>query len=151
MSIGIYAFLRIYFLSFGLSAFAQFRTRSTPSSTLHSPDLPARSLVSSADRCSVSSVRARVVPCVVCPGSGTACAAGLCCAVVPGALGARAFTGGVYSRRPATPGQSFDHRKNKKGSKKSPLPPLSISKIPRKNKKTPTKGLCSVLYLPYKP
>lgn len=68
MSIGIYAFLRIYFLSFGLSAFAQFRTRSTPSSTLHSPDLPARSLVSSADRCSVSSVRARVVPCVVCPG-----------------------------------------------------------------------------------
>ena len=28
---------------------------------------------------------------------------------------------------------------------------LSISKIPRKNKKTPTKGLCSVLYLPYKP
>ena len=30
-------------------------------------------------------------------------------------------------------------------------PPLSISKIPRKNKKTPTKGLCSVLYLPYKP
>lgn len=30
-------------------------------------------------------------------------------------------------------------------------PPLSISKIPRKNKKTPTKGLRSVLYLPYKP
>nr|DAM70523.1 MAG TPA: hypothetical protein [Caudoviricetes sp.] len=24
-------------------------------------------------------------------------------------------------------------------------------KIPPKNKKTPTKGLCSVLYLPYKP
>lgn len=32
------------------------------------------------------------------------------------------------------------------------LPPLlSISKISRKNKKTPTKGLRSVLYLPYKP
>lgn len=30
-------------------------------------------------------------------------------------------------------------------------PPLPISKISRKNKKTPTKGLCSVLYLPYKP
>lgn len=30
-------------------------------------------------------------------------------------------------------------------------PLLSISKISRKNKKTPTKGLCSVLYLPYKP
>lgn len=30
-------------------------------------------------------------------------------------------------------------------------PLLPISKISRKNKKTPTKGLCSVLYLPYKP
>nr|DAZ12545.1 MAG TPA: hypothetical protein [Caudoviricetes sp.] len=36
-------------------------------------------------------------------------------------------------------------------SAKNTPPPLSISKIPRKNKKTPTKGLCSVLYLPYKP
>lgn len=27
MSIGIYAFLRIYFLGFGVSVFAQFRTR----------------------------------------------------------------------------------------------------------------------------
>nr|DAF31002.1 MAG TPA: hypothetical protein [Caudoviricetes sp.] len=31
MSIGIYVFLRIYFLSFGLSAFAQFRTHCPPS------------------------------------------------------------------------------------------------------------------------
>nr|DAZ42734.1 MAG TPA: hypothetical protein [Caudoviricetes sp.] len=59
-------------------------------------------------------------------------------------------TGGVCGRRPAPPGQSLNHRKNKKGSKITP-PTLSISKIPRKNKKTPTKGLCSVLYLPYKP
>ena len=35
--------------------------------------------------------------------------------------------------------------------RKTPPPPLSISKISRKNKKTPTKGLRSVLYLPYKP
>lgn len=35
--------------------------------------------------------------------------------------------------------------------RKTPHPLLSISKISRKNKKTPTKGLCSVLYLPYKP
>lgn len=35
--------------------------------------------------------------------------------------------------------------------RKTPYPLFSISKIPRKNKKTPTKGLCSVLYLPYKP
>lgn len=34
MSIGIYAFLRIYFLSFGLSAFAQFRTCCQPSSAM---------------------------------------------------------------------------------------------------------------------
>ena len=34
---------------------------------------------------------------------------------------------------------------------KHPHPLLSISKISRKNKKPPTKGLCSVLYLPYKP
>nr|DAM27978.1 MAG TPA: hypothetical protein [Caudoviricetes sp.] len=34
---------------------------------------------------------------------------------------------------------------------KKPYPLLSISKISRKNKKTPTKGLRSVLYLPYKP
>nr|DAG20089.1 MAG TPA: hypothetical protein [Caudoviricetes sp.] len=68
-----------------------------------------------------------------------------------GCAGAWVSTGGVYSRRPAPPGQSRHHRKNKKGSKKSPHPLLSISKISRKNKKTPTKGLCSVLYLPYKP
>lgn len=35
--------------------------------------------------------------------------------------------------------------------RKTPYPLLSISKISRKNKKTPTKGLRSVLYLPYKP
>ena len=35
--------------------------------------------------------------------------------------------------------------------RKTPYPLLPILKIPRKNKKTPTKGLCSVLYLPYKP
>ena len=34
---------------------------------------------------------------------------------------------------------------------KTPPPTFPILKISRKNKKTPTKGLCSVLYLPYKP
>nr|DAT54805.1 MAG TPA: hypothetical protein [Caudoviricetes sp.] len=64
MSIGIYAFLRIYFLGFGVSVFAQFRTRSTPSSTNCRYDLPrAACLVSGADRCSVSSVRACVSEC----------------------------------------------------------------------------------------
>lgn len=34
---------------------------------------------------------------------------------------------------------------------KRPTPYCQSQKFPRKNKKTPTKGLCSVLYLPYKP
>ena len=85
------------------------------------------------------------------PGSGTACPAACDLQSVRVRWGAGVSTGGVYSRRPAQPGQSFNHRKNKKGSKKSPHPLLSISKISRKNKKTPTKGLCSVLYFPYKP
>lgn len=40
--------------------------------------------------------------------------------------------------------------KIKKASKNS-QPDFRPPKIFRKNKKTPTKGLCSVLYLPYKP
>jgi len=68
--------------------------------------------------------------CAACPASGRVCRAlrglsciwrglscCLSCAAVPGALGAGVSTGGVYSRRPAPPGQSFNHRKNKKGSK----------------------------------
>lgn len=59
--------------------------------------------------------------------------------------------------RPVSSAKNFQ---NKKGVlslptpsflRKTPHPPLPISKISRKNKKTPTKGLCSVLYLPYKP
>lgn len=48
-----------------------------------------------------------VVPCVVCPAA---------CYVqaVRVRWGAGVSTGGVYSRRPAPPGQSFNHRKNKK-------------------------------------
>lgn len=89
MSIGIYAFLRIYFLSFGSSAFAQFRTCPTPFSAPPPSRSPgAACLVSSADRCSVSSVRAVVCP-DTCPPlyirHGLPCC--LRCAVCPGALG----------------------------------------------------------------
>lgn len=60
------------------------------------------------------------LPCVVCPGicppwfwHGLRCS--LSCSAVPGALEwAGVSTGGVYSRRPAPPGQSRHHRKNKK-------------------------------------
>lgn len=112
-------------------------------------------LASNADRCSVSSVWAcvsvRGLLWAVCLASGTVCAAACRVQSVRVRWEVQGATGGVYSRRPAPPGQPFNHRKNKKGSKKLPYPLLSISKIPRKNKKTPTKGLRSVLYLPYKP
>ena len=61
-----------------MSVSAQFRTHSTPSSTRRRYDLlGVACLVSSADRCSVSSVWAcvsvRVLLCAVCLASGTAC------------------------------------------------------------------------------
>lgn len=110
----------------------------------------AACLVLSADRCSVSSVWA-CVSCLVWSALHLVRPVLLPVMCKPsGCAGAGVSTGGVYSRRPAPPGQSFNHRKNKKGSKNT-LPLLPISKISRKNKKTPTKGLCYVLYLPYKP
>lgn len=120
MSIGIYAFLRIYFFGFGLSAFAQFRTHSTPSSPRHRSDRPGRSAL-------LPVLRSR---------SG-------CAGVGRGAL--EGYTGSAGGGA----GESRHHRKNKKGSKKSPPPPLSISKIPRKKQKDPYKGsvFCAILAL----
>lgn len=102
-------------------------------------------------RCSVSSVRA----CVHCLAwlalhlARPVLLPVLCS--LSGCAGAGVSTGGVYSRRPAPPGQSLNHRKNKKGSKNHPTPYCQSQKFPAKTKKTPTKGLRSVLYLPYKP
>lgn len=140
MSIGIYVFLRIYFFNFRLSAFAQFRTHPTPSST---PPPVQRSGVCA----------------LLCIWRGLRCR--LCCAVRPGALGAGVSTSGVYGasrgwgwsvaripkpikrRFPCLPTPSF--------LRKTPHPYCQSQKFRRKNKKTPTKALCSVLYLPYKP
>ena len=71
-----------------------------------------------------------------------------CCAVVPGALGAGVSTGGAYSRLPAPPGQSFDHRKNKKGSKITPTPIVNLKNSAQKQK-DPYKGseFCAILAL----
>ena len=80
MSIGIYAFLRIYFFGFGVSDFAQFRT--------HCADTPAPPSFRSTRR-GLSGIECRpvqrvqrpgvcavcAVSCVVCLASGTACAA----------------------------------------------------------------------------
>lgn len=83
-----------------------------------------------------------VVPCMVCPAA---------CRVQSFRVRwcGQGCTGGVYSRRPAPPGQSFNHRKNKKGSKKLPYPLLPISKIPPQKQKDPYKGsaFCAILAL----
>lgn len=151
MSIGIYAFLRIVF-----NALACPFGRAL-SDTLHALqrrrryDLPGTAcLVSGADRCSVSSVQGvctgawSVVVGLACIWHGLRCC--LLCAAVPGALGAGVSTGGVYSHRPAPPGQSFNHRKNKKGSKIAPTPIANLKNFPQKQK-DPYKGsvFCAIL------
>ena len=57
-------------------------------------------------------------------------------------------TGGVYSRRPAPPGQSRHHRKNKKGSKNNHTPIIDSKNFPQKQK-DPYKGsvFCAILAL----
>lgn len=130
-------------------------------------DLPgAACLVSSVDRCSVSSVWACVVPCMVCPGTCPVLVLARP-ALLPvtcnpsGCAGAWISTSGVYgasrgwgwsvARIPKPIKRRFSCLPTPSFLHKSPYPLLPISKIPRKNKKTPTKCLCSVLYLPYKP
>lgn len=136
------------------SVSAQFRTHSTPSSTRRRYDLPGVAcLVSSADRCSVSSVWAcvpvRVLLWAVCLASGTACATACDVQAARVRWRVQGDTGGVYSRRPAPPGQSRHHRKNKKGSKNHPHPHCQSQKFRRKNKKDPYKGsvFCAILAL----
>ena len=88
------------------------------------------------------------LPCMVCLASGTACAA--VCRVQSFRVRwtGQGGTGGVYSRRPAPPGQSLYHRKNKKGFKKFAAG-FSATKNFSKNKKDPYKGsvFCVILAL----
>ena len=125
---------------------AQFRTHPAPRRRY---DLPGTAcLVSSADRCSVSSVRGRV-SCLAWSALVLARPALLPvrCSL-SGCAGAGVSTGGVYSRRPAPPGQSFNHRKNKKGSKITPPPIVNLKNFPQKQK-DPYKGsaFCAILAL----
>lgn len=137
MSIGIYAFLRIYFLSFGLSAFAQFRTHCPTSNAAAVP------IAQRAQRPGVCVCAWRGLPCI-----WHGLRRCLSCADVPGALGLGSPPAGYIAAAQPRPVSPVTTEKIKKAQKKSPHPLLSISKISRKNKKTPTKGLCSVLYLP---
>ena len=102
-------------------------------------------LVSSADRCSVSSVWAcvsvRVLLWAVCLASGTACATACDVQAVRVRWRVQGDTGGAYSRRPAPPGQSRHHRKNKKDqpppSQTKTHPIVQVSKNSKKYKKAP--------------
>ena len=155
MSIGIYSFLRIYFLSFGLSAFAQFRTRSTPSSVSAGTIYHARP------------VWYRVQTGVACPASWRVCLAlrGLPWlpalvlarpALLPvmcspsGCAGAGVSTGGVYRKRRGWGGSIFSVEKIQKrrfsvSLSPTPTPPsqirthpiVQVSKNSKKYKKAP--------------
>lgn len=143
-----------YLLSFGHTA--------RPPPPCRRYDLPGVAcLVSSADRCSVFSVRG-CVSCLVWSvlvlalhalfpivRSRSGCAGG--CGLhlwgiwgEPGVGRSTPCVEKIQKRR-------FSFLPTPSFLRKTPYPLLSISKISRKNKKTPTKGLCFVLYLPYKP
>nr|DAQ94852.1 MAG TPA: hypothetical protein [Caudoviricetes sp.] len=76
---------------------------------------------------------------------------GLCCAVCPGVLGLGSPPAGYIAAAQLRPVSLSTTEKIKKAQKNHPHPHCQSQKFRRKNKKTPTKGLCSVLYLPYKP
>ena len=100
------------------------------------------------------------VSCMVCLASGTACPAACAAQSFRVRWGLGSPPAGYTAAAQPRPVSSAKNLQNKKGVlslptpsflRKTPYPPLPISKISRKNKKTPTKGLYSVLYLPCKP
>lgn len=154
MSIGIYAFLRIYFLGFGVSVFAQFRTRHiNPPAPCTATIYPARPVWY---RVQTGAASGRVYRCAACCGRsalvlaplwfwyGLRCC--LCCVVCPGALGARVSTSGVYGESRGSGGRYLALKKFKKGVLKGCVvsypPPLSCAKHPTpiaKSSKFPAK------------
>lgn len=133
MSIGIYAFLRIYFLSFGLSAFAQFRTHCPTSSAAAVP------IAQRAQRPGVCVCAWRGLPCR------------LCRVAVPGTL---EWAGMHRQGIQGTPGGGAGHARDKIFQRKrrfsgfllltpTPLsqirihPIVQVSKFSEKYKKTP--------------
>lgn len=84
------------------------------------------------------------------PVRGAACPAACDLQSVRVRWGAGVSTGGVYSRRPAPPGQSRHHRKNKKDPPRLHKPkPIQLCKSPKipKNTKKPPFGVLDVVYL----
>lgn len=133
---------------------AQFRTHCTPSSAAAVTICPARPIWYRVQTGAARSASGRVCRAL----HGLPCC--LLCAVCLGALGCRESPAGYIAAAQPRPVSSAKNLQNKKGVlslptpsflRKTPHPHLNLSKFSRKNKKTPTKGLCSVLYLPYKP
>ena len=152
-------FIRFYFLSVwacSIGHVAQAVQRPAPG-----PIVPARSVwyrVQTGAVCPAFWRVCRALRGLRCIWRGLSCC--LSCAARPGALGlglppvgytVGAGVGWVDSLRRKNSKKAFSCIPPPLFCSKYPYPLLPISKISRKNKKTPTKGLCSVLYLFYKP
>ena len=142
MSIGIYVFLRIYFLGFGVSDFAQFRTLAQSPAVRSLPDL--------------YSVRGLLW--AVCLASGTACAA----ACAAQSVRVRCGLGSPPEGHTGSAGGGVGHARDKIFQRKrrfsgflSSIPPIltkrnachcAIFQIFRKIQKDPSPGLiCAIL------
>ena len=130
-----------FLLSFGHAAWAVQRQ-------LPSNRTGAACLVSSADRCSVPSVRA-CVPCLAWSALHLVRPALLSVVRSPsGCAGAQGTPAGHIAAAQPRPVSLSTTEKNKKGSKNHPTPIANL-KISRKNKKDPYKGsvFCAILAL----
>ena len=132
------------------------------SDALRSPPAPRTATI-----CPARPVWYRVQTGAACPASGRVCRCAACCgrsalhlarpALLPvlysspvcAGVGRGAPAGYTVAAQPR-PVSRPTTEKIKKASKNSQLD-FQPPKFFPKNKKTPTKGLCSVLYLPYKP
>ena len=144
MSIGIYAFLRIYFLGFGVSVFAQFRTRrASHPAPCTATIYPARPVyrVQTGAACPASG---RVCRCAVCCGHGLPCiwhglCCCLCCAVRLGALGLWSPPEGYIAAaqpRPVSRSTAEKTKKTTPPSQNETHPIVQVSKNSKKYKKT---------------
>lgn len=114
-------------------------------------DLPgAAFLVSGADRCSVSSVWACVVPCMVCPGTCPALvlARSVLLPVLCGLSGLGSPPAGYIAAAQPRPVSPVTTEKIKK-AQKTPPPTSKFQKIPPQKQKDPYKGavFCAILAL----
>lgn len=130
-----------------MSVSAQFRTHSTPSSTRLRYDLPGVAcLVSSADRCSVSSVRACVpVRGVACLASGTACPAACDVQAVRVSWGMGSPPAGYTAAAQPRPVSPVTTEKIKKAQKITPTLIVNLKNSAEKTKR-PLQRVCVLCY-----